>query len=73
MTGFACGTMAKNPPANAGGAREASSIPGVGNSNPLQYSCLGNPRTEKPRGHRELDTAEQLGTHTPFSQLFVTS
>ena len=38
----------KNPPANAGGARGASSIPGWGrfpgrgNGNPLQYSCLGN-------------------------------
>ena len=36
----------KNPPANAG---DAGSIPGLGrspgegNSNPLQYSCLGNP------------------------------
>ena len=25
-------------------------IPGEGNGNPLQYSCLGNPRTEKPGG-----------------------
>ena len=36
----------KNPPANAGDVRNSSSIPGsgkspgVGNSNPLQYSCL---------------------------------
>ena len=38
----------KNPPANAGDARDADSIcrsrrsPGVGNSNPLQYSSLEN-------------------------------
>ena len=38
----------KNLPANAGDARDASSIPesgrspGVGNGNPLQCSCLGN-------------------------------
>ena len=38
--------MVKNPPAKAG---DMSSIPGLGrfleggNSNPLQYSCLGNP------------------------------
>ena len=32
--------MVKNPPANAG---DAGSIPGEGNGNPLQYSCLGNP------------------------------
>ena len=36
----------KNPSANAGDARDASSIPGLGrsaaegNGNPLQYSCL---------------------------------
>ena len=38
----------KNPPDNAGEAREVSSVlvvgrtPGVGNGNPLQYSCLEN-------------------------------
>ena len=46
---FPGGAVVKNPPANAGGARDASSIPGSGrspgegNGNPLQYSCLGNP------------------------------
>ena len=41
--------MVKNPPANAGDARDVGSIPasgrstGVGNGNPLQYSCLENP------------------------------
>ena len=40
---------AKNLPANAGDTRDMGSIPelggfsGVGNSNPLQYSCLENP------------------------------
>ena len=39
----------KNPPANAGDARDAGLIPGWGRSpggghgNPLQYSCLENP------------------------------
>ena len=38
--------MVKNPPANAGDARDADlnprlrRSPGVGNGNPLQYSCL---------------------------------
>ena len=38
----------KNPPANAGDTRNLGSIPGsgrspgVGNGNPLQYSCLEN-------------------------------
>ena len=41
--------VVKNPPADAGTSRERGSIresgrsPGVGNSNPLQYSCLKNP------------------------------
>ena len=40
--------MGKNLPANAGDARDAGLIPelgrfpGVGNGNPLQYSCLKN-------------------------------
>ena len=40
--------VVKNPPASAGDTRDASSVPGsgrspgVGNGNPLQYSCLGN-------------------------------
>ena len=33
--------MVKNPPANAGDARDTGSIPRSGNGNPLQYSCLG--------------------------------
>ena len=40
--------MVKNPPAVAGDVRNAGSVPGsgrspgVGNGNPLQYSCLEN-------------------------------
>ena len=44
--------MVKNLPANAGDARDTSSLlrservgndnPGIGNGNPLQYSCLEN-------------------------------
>ena len=42
--------MVKNVPANAGGLKDVSSIPGLGRSpeeghgNPLQYSCLENHR-----------------------------
>ena len=45
-TGFPGGTVVKNPPANEGDAGDPSSSPGsgrspgVGNGNPLQYSCL---------------------------------
>ena len=35
--------MVKNLPANAGDASDSGSIPGGGNGNPLQYSCLKNP------------------------------
>ena len=41
--------MVNNPPANSEDARDAGLIPGVGrspgvgNDNPFQYSCLGNP------------------------------
>ena len=40
--------MVKNPPTNAGDARDLNSIPGLrrspgeGNDSPLQYSCLEN-------------------------------
>ena len=46
--GFPGGSMVKNPPVNAGDSGDMDSIsglertPGVGNVNPLQYSCLGN-------------------------------
>ena len=41
--------MAKNPPANAGDAKDSDSVTGLGrspeegNGNLLQYSCLENP------------------------------
>ena len=47
--GFPSGSVIKNPPANAGDARDVGSIPGsgrspgVGNGHPLQYFCLENP------------------------------
>ena len=63
--GFLGGSVAKNPPANAG---DTGLIPGSGRSpregkgNPLHYSCLGNPmdrRVWQAIVHgvtRELDT-----------------
>ena len=39
-------SVVKNPPANAGDTGlilRSGRSPGEGNSNPLQYSCLGNP------------------------------
>ena len=46
--GLPIGTVVKNSPANAGDTRDVGSIlgsersPGIGNGNPLQYSCLEN-------------------------------
>ena len=53
--GFPGGAVRKNPSANAGDARDVGSIsgsgrsPGVGNGNPLQYSCLENSIDRKAR------------------------
>ena len=47
--GFPCRAVVKNPPTNAGDARDTSLIPGsgrspaVGNGYLFQYSCLENP------------------------------
>ena len=44
------GSVVKNLPASTGDAGDLGSIPGLGrssvkgNDNPLQYSCLGNPK-----------------------------
>ena len=48
LWGLPGGTVVKNLPANAGDARDLGAVfglgrsPGVGNGNPLQYSCLEN-------------------------------
>ena len=44
--GFTGSSVVKNLPANAGNMGLILGLgrsPGVGNGNPLQYSCLGNP------------------------------
>ena len=65
--GFPGGLAVKNLPADAGDTRDAGLIPGlerspgVGNDNPLQYSCLeisrdrGAWRVTVQRGHKESD------------------
>ena len=63
--------MVKNPPANAGDARDLGLIPGLGrssgegNGNPLQYSCLEN---SMDRGAlwatvHEVGKRHELSTH----------
>ena len=61
-------------PANAGDTGDAAVVPGLGrcpgegNGNPLQYSCLENPKDRGDwwptvsGGHKELDMTEQLST-----------
>ena len=63
--------VVKNLPANAGDTRDTSTIPGLGrfpsggHGNPLQYSCLENPKERgasrvcySPWGWKELDMTE---------------
>ena len=70
------GTTVKNPPANAGDARDMGLISGSGKSpgeekdNLLQYSCLENPMGRGAHQatvhgrHKESDMTERLNTHT---------
>ena len=70
--GFPGGSVLENPPANAGDARDVSSVSGSGRSpgadsgNSLQYSCLENSMDReawKATVHgvtKELDTTEGL-------------
>ena len=64
-----------NPPASAGNARDAGSIPGLGrspgegNDNPLQYSCLKNPMNRGAwwaavHGVTKSQTQLSIYTHT---------
>ena len=68
---FPGGPLVRNPPGNAGDARDAGSISGlgrslgIGNVNPLQYSCLENSMDRggwwaSPRDRKESATMEQL-------------
>ena len=64
--------LVKNPPPNAGDARNTGSIPelgrspGVGNGNPLQYSCLENPmdRARWATVHEVTKSRTRLSTCT---------
>ena len=68
-------SVVKNLPANAGDSRAAGSIPGlgrspgVGNANPLQYSCLENSMGRgtwraSVHGATESDTTKHIDTTT---------
>ena len=70
---FSINTVAKNPPASAGDARDSALTPGsgrslgVGNGNPLQYSWLGNSMERgawRATGHGVAKSWTPLCTHT---------
>ena len=78
---FLGGTVVKNLPADAGDARDVSSIPGFGrspgegNGFPMQYSCLEN---SMDRGDwwaivQALDTSERLAFYFDGKQTENTS
>ena len=64
LNSFPGGSVVKDLPANAEDTRDKDLIPGlgrspgVGNGNPLQYSCLGWVIVHA--SHKELDMTEQL-------------
>ena len=67
--------MIKNLPASEGGTVDTGSVPGlgrsfgVGNSNPLQYSCLGNPmdiRAWWATVHGVTESSTKQNMHTPY-------
>ena len=74
--GFPGGTVVKNPPANAKGARDTGSIPGLGRSGrgngnlgapeflPVKFHKQRSLEVYSPCSCKELDTVEWLSTHT---------
>ena len=63
--GILGGSAVKNLPTGAGDAGsipESGRSPGGGNSNPLQYSCLGNPIDREAWQATVHDVAKELET-----------
>ena len=74
--------MVKNQPANAADTRDTGSIsglgrpPGVGNGNPLQYSCLENPMDRgawQATVHGIAKSQARLSTHTSVTAIIISS
>ena len=74
VRGFIGGSAVKNPPAIAGDAGNAGSIPGLGrspgegNGNALQYSCLENPMDRGAWGAAVYKVVESDTTECPGKQ-----
>ena len=76
--GFLDGSADKEFPCNAGDTGDVGLVPGSGispgggNENPLQYSCLEIPWTEKPGGPQSMES-RRVGhdlAHTHIFSLF---
>ena len=77
-SGFAGGSVVKNPPANARDARDLGLIPGLGrspgggNGYPLQHACLENPMERgewQATVHGVTKSQTRVSTHTrPFTE-----
>ena len=78
IASFLGGAVIINPPSNVGAARDASLIPGlgrspgVGNGNPLQYSCQKNSMAGySPWGRKESDMTEHAITYYYYYFIFM--
>ena len=63
--GLPGGSVLKNPPANAGDTGSipgSERSPGVGNGNPLQYSCLENSTNGEARWATVHEVAKESDT-----------
>ena len=76
------GSVVKNPPATVGGRGSVPGLgrfPGIGNCNPLQYSCLVNPMDRgawQATDHgvtKESDTTELLNKNILVSRIHNSS
>ena len=80
VKGFPGRSVVKNPLASArdsGSIPGSGRLPGEGDGNPLQYSCLKNPHGQKslvgysPWDRKESDTTERLSTQHSTETMFV--
>ena len=82
LRAFQMALVVRNLPANARDIRDTGSIlglersPGGGHGNPLQYSCLENPKTEEttglysPQCHKASDMTEATKHSTQVKYSF---
>ena len=65
--------VVKNPPASTGDIRNRGLIPGIGNGNLLQYSCLEDSTDSgdlRVTIHRVAKESEHVHTHPEFTLVY---